>query len=175
MPLEDVATVCPGCKATFETGRGLLSHIRQTSRAHCRQVFDQYVQLAAQFDELIPLEENVPATPEDIEMADPEALDDLESMLNSPINSPNDVHDHLRDMDSPGNTSGNVHDHPSDLDSPGLNSPDDIRDNLPGLDSDGDDVEPDLWVDVDDIDVEVTSVSSSDEEEEDAEYLWHVD
>ena len=30
MLLEDIDTICPGCKTPFSTGRGLMSHIRQT-------------------------------------------------------------------------------------------------------------------------------------------------
>lgn len=110
MALEDLATTCPGCKATFETGRGLMSHIHQTSHARCRQIFEQYVELAVQFDNhLFPETSSNP--PEDVDM------EDLET----------------RDEDAPDSSNdGN----PSDLEG--------VYNYLPGLDSQGNEVEADL-------------------------------
>ena len=118
-----------------------MSHVNQTSHARCRQIFEQYVELAVQFDNGLFLERDSSHPPEDLVMEDLEAYDDepMEDVPNSPDSLPERVRDHL-----------------------------------PGLDSEGNEVEADLWVDADDIDIELTSVASSDDEEEE-NYLWYVE
>lgn len=141
MALEDLATTCPGCKATFETGRGLMSHIHQTSQTRCRQIFDQYVELSIQFDNQLFVETDSSHPQDDLVMEDFETYNDepMEDVPDSPIDLSERVDEHL-----------------------------------PGLDSEGDEIEAELWVDADDIDVEVTSAIPSLDEEEDEDYLWHV-
>ena len=140
MPLEDIDTVCPGCKTAFTTGRGLMSHIRQTS--DCRRVFDGYVQLALHFqDATSSLENNPPSSPINTGMEDVGAPDE-----------------HLPRSEA------DVVDYDMTLE--------DDHDRLPGIDSNGDEVEVDFQVEIDDEDIEVTSVASTDDEDEDGEYLW---
>lgn len=142
MPLEDINTVCPGCKTAFRTGRGLMSHIHQTSNANCRQVFDGYVQLALQFqDPAFSVADNPPSPLNNLSIDDLEALD--EDLPHSEAEAADD--DMVLDEDD---------------------------ESLSGIHSDGAEIEADLQFEIGDEDIEVTSMPDTDNEDEGEEYLW---
>lgn len=142
MPLEDIDTICPGCKTPFSTGRGLMSHIRQTSNTDCRRVFNEYVQLALQLqDPDFSLEDDFPSSP--ISMEDLEVLDEHLPHL--------EVEAEMVDYDM---------------------TLDEEREHLPDIDSGGNEIEAEFQVEIEDQDIEVASAASTDDEDEGGGYLW---